>query len=286
MLYSTYPRVVDSDFSPYSDTLAYQDPFDKTFMTDAYTAQPDYSVSNFFNSDPLVDQPPTSTDMLSSSFPKVRSFNPTLPATGIPAAEDQPAFQPSFYQAPFEQLPSYQPGFSLDPSYINSIEPGAFSPMSQTSRTPSVCGDGQQQEIKESPWLSPRPIKRESISRTSLEDESTSKPPQRKRGRPRIERGDTGLQSSASSSTKGQRSARLPHNQVERKYREGLNAELERLRKAVPILPQSEVAGGMGQPKPSKAMVLAGAIDYIKRIEKERDALLDELDQLKQFRRQ
>src|SRR3712207_8387256 len=43
---------------------------------------------------------------------------------------------------------------------------------------------------------------------------------------------------------------RLPHNQVERKYREGLNAELERLRRAVPTLPQSDEAGAMGQPKP------------------------------------
>ena len=32
----------------------------------------------------------------------------------------------------------------------------------------------------------------------------------------------------------------------------------------------------MGQPKPSKAMVLAGAIEYIRKIERERDELLEE----------
>ncbi|KAF2675958.1 hypothetical protein K458DRAFT_253115, partial [Lentithecium fluviatile CBS 122367] len=68
---------------------------------------------------------------------------------------------------------------------------------------------------------------------------------------------------------------RLPHNQVERKYRENLNAELERLRRAIPTLPQNAAVdgGAMGQPKPSKAMVLAGAIEYIKAIERERDEL-------------
>lgn len=37
----------------------------------------------------------------------------------------------------------------------------------------------------------------------------------------------------------------------------------------------------MGQAKPSKAMVLSSAIEYIRRIEKERDTLRDENDRLK-----
>lgn len=68
---------------------------------------------------------------------------------------------------------------------------------------------------------------------------------------------------------------------MERKYREGLNLELERLRKAVPTLPQSDEGGVMGQPKPSKAMVLSSAIEYIRKIEKERDDLREENDRLK-----
>jgi hypothetical protein len=68
----------------------------------------------------------------------------------------------------------------------------------------------------------------------------------------------------------------MPHNQVERKYREGLNSELERLRRAVPTLLQSVEGEVMGQPKPSKAIVLASAIDYIKKTEKERDMYREE----------
>jgi hypothetical protein len=68
----------------------------------------------------------------------------------------------------------------------------------------------------------------------------------------------------------------MPHNQVERKYREGLNSELESLRRAVPTLLQSVEGEVMGQPKPSKAIVLASAIDYIKKTEKERDMYREE----------
>tara|TARA_R110002003_G_scaffold9_16_gene513 strand:- start:17818 stop:18729 length:912 start_codon:yes stop_codon:yes gene_type:complete len=285
MLYSSFPEIVDPDSSPYSDTLAYHDNFEKTYSADAYTNLPDYSLSGLFDTDPVVGQSSTSTDTMSSNFSANRPFNPTLPPTGISASEDQQDFQSTFYPAPFGQLSQYQSGYALDPTSFNSVEPDMFSPLSQPSRTPSLCGDAQGQDLPTSPRASPpRPVKREStISVASLEDETTSNPPQRKRGRPRREQVDTGPQSSGSSPTK---MARLPHNQVERKYREGLNAELERLRKAVPTLPQSEDGGGMGQPKPSKAMVLSGAIDYIKRIEKERDALLDEVDRLKQLRRQ
>ena len=40
----------------------------------------------------------------------------------------------------------------------------------------------------------------------------------------------------------------------------------------------------IGQSKPSKAMVLAGAIDYIKKIECERDNLVKELQRLRSVR--
>ncbi|XPS94752.1 hypothetical protein M3J09_004055 [Ascochyta lentis] len=104
--------------------------------------------------------------------------------------------------------------------------------------------------------------------------------PQRKRGRPRLDRTET-ISSTSSPSSKSQKTGRLPHNQVERKYREGLNAELERLRRAVPSLPQSDEAGAMGQPKPSKATVLASAIEYIRKIEAERDMLKVENERLR-----
>lgn len=56
--------------------------------------------------------------------------------------------------------------------------------------------------------------------------------------------------------------------------------EFERLRRAVPTLPQSVDVNVMGAAKPSKGMVLTAAIDYINRIEKERDDALDEVERL------
>lgn len=71
----------------------------------------------------------------------------------------------------------------------------------------------------------------------------------------------------------------MPHTEVERKYREKLNAELERLRKAVPMLPQSD-SSESGGVKPSKSMVLAVAIDYIKELERQRDLAVEEVERL------
>jgi hypothetical protein len=109
------------------------------------------------------------------------------------------------------------------------------------------------------------------------DDDSIVHSAPRKRGRPRLNR--TPSASTDVSHTR-RRSTCLPHKQVERKYREGLNMEFERLRRAVPTLPQSVDANVMGAAKPSKGMVLAAAIDYINRIERERDAALDEVERL------
>ena len=43
----------------------------------------------------------------------------------------------------------------------------------------------------------------------------------------------------------------------------------------------SDESGTMVQPKPSKAMILSSAIEYIREIEKERDALREENERLK-----
>jgi hypothetical protein len=64
---------------------------------------------------------------------------------------------------------------------------------------------------------------------------------------------------------------------VERKYRDGINAGIERLRCAVPTLPQGEDNPG----RPSKLNVLAGAVAYIQRIEQERDAAVENFDSLR-----
>jgi hypothetical protein len=78
--------------------------------------------------------------------------------------------------------------------------------------------------------------------------------------------------------------ARIPHNMVERKYREGLNAQLERLRRAVPVLLQSGDGDGTSQPRPSKSMVIAAAINHIELVTLERDMLQSENTEISKHR--
>jgi hypothetical protein len=298
MEFSSFPKIANLEYSPSQSMLSYQDQFDKDYLNETYNTSPDQDCDTY----PFIDQPFTSIEM-SSGFPSGLPpksqgvVNPTLPATGISATTNNANPQQVFNSPPFGQLEQYSYGFSFDPSSLQANEPNYFSPTNASSRTPSLCGDLPQQSYSPtfsahanvqqhsySPTLSPRAVKEESpCSPASLSEETTPKRPQRKRGRPRLDGSSTSSQTSTSA--KGQRSARLPHNQVERKYREGLNSELERLRRTVPTLPQSDEGGMMGQPKPSKAMVLSSAIEYIRKIEKERDALKEENERLKQGQR-
>jgi hypothetical protein len=140
---------------------------------------------------------------------------------------------------------------------------------------PSHCDDD----------LTLRSPKQESLYAPSPTNAMPAAP--RKRGRPRTVRTgeDTPYDNSQAKPSKS--SKRQPHNQVERKYREGLNAELERLRLALPTLHKWEMAascGGSGMPKASKAAVLAGAVAYIQDMERERDHLRRENELLKSGR--
>lgn len=65
---------------------------------------------------------------------------------------------------------------------------------------------------------------------------------------------------------------RTPHTRVEKKYRDNLNAGLERLRAHVPTLPQFD-GRLFAPPKPSKGTVLEAAVDYIKHLEAENEEL-------------
>ncbi|KAF2713549.1 hypothetical protein K504DRAFT_371264 [Pleomassaria siparia CBS 279.74] len=81
---------------------------------------------------------------------------------------------------------------------------------------------------------------------------------------------------------------RLPHNQVERKYRESLNTQLDSLLRVVPSLQQNHTACDSADiedlpapAKPSKAIILASATAYIKQMEKDKKNLADENQGLK-----
>ena len=98
----------------------------------------------------------------------------------------------------------------------------------------------------------------------------------RKRGRPKLNR-----RASEAASSKNVSKKRVPHSEVERRYRQALNAEMERLRVNVPTLPRHNGTSFVGPPKPSKAAVLAAAVDYIETLEAETKRLIEENGKLK-----
>ena len=288
-----YPN--NPEYSPPNDLLSYPDHYGNAYLPDSYSVSPNYSIESFFEQPLGAPEQPYNF----SAKPLPDAFGPPLPTTDVSATSSTAASlrlasrQPS-EAGPFGKLEHFSFGFSFDPRPHEPFGTACLSPTTHThtytpSRTPSLCGDAPE---KAPHTLSPRRLTRESPSSPdSLSEEPTAKRPQRKRGRPRLDRSNTNtnvetMSSTSSPSTKSQRPGRLPHNQVERKYREGLNSELERLRQAVPTLPQSDEAGAMGQPKPSKAMVLSSAIEYIKILEAERDALREDNERLRQAQAQ
>lgn len=99
----------------------------------------------------------------------------------------------------------------------------------------------------------------------------------RKRGRPRRRASPPSADyASLSGDCSDIRSSRVPHNAIERKYRQGLNATLESLRQAVPTLPQRRQDGKIGAPRLSKSMIIAGAVEYIEILESEKKLALME----------
>jgi hypothetical protein len=85
--------------------------------------------------------------------------------------------------------------------------------------------------------------------------------------------------------TKGKK--RIPHNEVERKYRDSVNNQMETLRRVIPELqPTVRLCDGTdiedlpAPPKPSKAVILASATAYIRKMEKEKKKLAEEVDLL------
>ena len=102
-------------------------------------------------------------------------------------------------------------------------------------------------------------------------------PSRKKRGRPKLELAKTAV----SRDSAGSERTRMPHNEVERKYRESLNVGFEKLRSSVPTLPENSPTAGGNVQKQSKAAVLGAAIDYIKYLESETERLKDENSNLK-----
>jgi len=188
--------------------------------------------------------------------------------------------QPGYLNTPLsmDHMLSYSNNFSTcaSPNHVGSLEAsvGSSSPSVggedcfQSSSLHFFDGDGD---------IELNPLDRQIVPTI---DEISAIPPksyQSKRGQPSND--STSSRTSQQTDTKLSTSKRVPHHQVERKYRQGLNAEMERLRLMVPAVARWE--GGpdssiIGKLKPSKATVLASAIDYIRDLKQERDRLLQE----------
>lgn len=69
------------------------------------------------------------------------------------------------------------------------------------------------------------------------------------------------------------RKGSIPHTEVEKRYRNSLNAELRSLQMAVPHLASFHSELDSGRHRPTKATIIASAVQYIKALELERDAL-------------
>jgi Helix-loop-helix DNA-binding domain len=150
----------------------------------------------------------------------------------------------------------------------------------------------KRQEMESSPEYLPQP---RATSSSDLVDtpksvaeaspiSSTTKPSTRDNSNPRSSP-ETTQPISRTAKPKG----RVPHNQVEKKYRENVNAQLEALRRVVPVSRQ-QLSGfdgfdmedlGAGSRQPSKAVVLSSATAYIKQLERESERMVEEIASLK-----
>jgi hypothetical protein len=144
--------------------------------------------------------------------------------------------------------------------------------------------------------IQPRPKKRSESTSSSeptgrqFRNPNAAPPSEKQQPQLKDERSEEPAQEAQATAEEGKPKTRRrqPHNQVERKYRESLNTQLESLRRVVPSLQQNQRAcdgadiEDLPTPsKPSKAVILASATAYIKQIERENKAVQEENQNLK-----
>lgn len=269
---------IPNAYASSNEALDYPTAFESPYITGPFTSMSDGSQPGF---DGYFDHALYSVE----EPQRLAATSPTTPTTGQLKTPYNSQFGP-----PMGQPEQFSPRFSLD---ANSVPFDlSLSPSTHTSRTSSLYGDGPQEaRLITSPSDSPGVlIKRENTDPPSNQDDAPLG--RRTRGRaaaahnaspPSTTATSTSATAAYSTATKSSRTPRLPHNQVERKYREGLNASLERLRSTVPTLTAADSSPLAQQPRASKQTVLTSAIEYIKALEKERDQLREENTRLRSW---
>jgi hypothetical protein len=159
----------------------------------------------------------------------------------------EPGFNPySFGSAVDSNMSMENAAFSsnhFNPSQYTSESPSLPLSSPAESEEPFFDSPETTTKFEESSDETPGP---EPSSLTSTGPEATEPQPKRKRGRPRRDVSEVSYKPAIKASQ------RIPHNKVERKYRDGLNGQLEHLRLNVPTLPIFNPDSPIGPPKPGK----------------------------------
>jgi hypothetical protein len=217
--FSAYPMIVDTEYSYNNEYFPWQDPFDQTYLVDLHTALPDQSLESFLDY---------------SYLQHIES------SVGFPSGLDS---CPAFRLAPLlgELGRSSVSSFDRHPIFDLGTP---ITPSTSLFSTLPLCAD----EISAlaSCTLLPSSLECETLKEATLSGkEPVPKQPQRKCGRPRLERKLAGIAPIFSvnslSSKHCQHTPCQLHKRAERKYRNGLDSDLEKLRRAVPTLLQSKM---------------------------------------------
>jgi hypothetical protein len=249
---SIRPNAVNVDYSPSNESFSPQDLFDQEYLANWYAT--------------LSKQPP---NIHSNTFLDESYFRCSVPSFDLPVSEEYPSGLQSTSLSGQSEL-NFAPSVNTA-SILDTNVP--ITPDITVSPAYSPCDE----DALATPPLSPLALKcGNPKSSTPPGEEPTLK---RRRGRPKLKRGPPDS-IDILSPKRHQCVSRVPHNQVERKYREGLNSELARLSSVVPALSWSDKGAELGQPKPTKAMVISYATELIITIGSDNDELRKENEQL------
>lgn len=246
----------------------------------------------------------------SSTNPPNNLISPCFPTEN--AWSDIDMNTPSNFDSPQEPIESFIPNQStpshLQPPQIpsNTRHPHAHAPITSPRQDateqmsvdrPSMPGRSQTEPVK---GQHGRASKTANIKASGSDDSDEDFVPS--------EANQNSKTTTPASNNRGRKRQRIPHTAVERRYRENLNAHLERLRQTVPALATRRTSGGIplvsnshhpsghrvSEPntgpvvallsdgaKPSKCEILNGAIEHIGAVERENGALRDEVKELR-----
>jgi len=168
------------------------------------------------------------------------------------------------------QINSQQALYS-DPQYFSPLSPTDFphSPYAASFQVPSppatlVSSDGDESHLNEQEWIARQMAEQAKSKAKEDEDED-----------------EEDRQSMTSSTEKHPSKRRMAHNLVEKRYRNTINSEMERLRRMVPQIVTIDAQTPDGRAKASKATVLSSAVRYIQDLESDRHRLARENEELR-----